>query len=154
MYHVHVTATSSDYVVAIPRLDTDGYTESSADNSRLVSPSFMIASQLGGVNNNNSMWGGASDLPGGIEQAKKHCEQYVEVSTEGKVYDDWRLPTAAEIAIIISHQDDSNAMDVVLSGTRYYCAYNTDGNGNVIYTKETGKPARRSSHVRCVRDAY
>ena len=154
MYHVHVTATSSDYVVAIPRLDSDGYTESSADNSRLVSPSFMIASQLGGVNNNNSSWGGSSDLPGGIEQAKKHCEQYVEVSTAGKVYDDWRLPTAAEIAIIISHQDESNAMDVVLSGTRYYCAYNTDDNGNVIYTKETGKPASRSSHVRCVRDAY
>lgn len=152
MYHVHVTATSSEYVVAIPRLDADGYTESSADNAKLVSPSFMIASQLGGVNNNSS-WGGSSELPGGIEQAKKHCEQYVE-ATETAVYDDWRLPTAAEIDIIIAHQDISNAMDVVLSGTRYYCAYNTDGSGKVIYTKETGKPASRSSHVRCVRDAY
>lgn len=150
MYHVHVTATSSDYVVAKPRLDAEGYTESSADNARLVSPSFMIASQLGGVNTSY----GQTALPGGIEQAKKHCEQYVEAVSADQVYSDWRLPTAAEIQIIIAHQDISDAMDEVLSGTRYYCAYNTDANGNVIYTYETGKPASRSSHVRCVRDAY
>ena len=67
MYHVHVTATSSEYIVGIPRLDDNGYTESSADNTRLVSPSFMIASQLG-----------ATQTPdGGIAQARSHCEQYI-----------------------------------------------------------------------------
>ena len=143
MYHVHVTATSSMYTVAVPRLDADGYTESSADNTKLVSPSFMIASQLG-----------ATQTPkGGIEQARSHCEQYIEVGADGTVYDDWRLPTAAEIDIIIQHQDISDAMAVVLTGTAYYCAYNTDNNGNVIYTKATGKNGGQNA-VRCIRDAY
>ena len=143
MYHVHVTATSSMYTVAIPRLDGDGYTESSADNTNLVSPSFMIASQLG-----------ATQTPSGdISQAKSHCEQYIEVGADGTIYDDWRLPTAAEIDIIIQHQDISDAMAVVLTGTAYYCAYNTDSNGNVIFTKATGKSGGQNA-VRCIRDAY
>ena len=143
MYHVHVTATSSMYTVAIPILDVHGYTESSADNTKLVSPSFMIASQLG-----------ATQTPsGGIDQARSHCEQYVEVGVDGTVYDDWRLPTAAEIDIIIQHQDISDAMAPVLTGMAYYCAYNTDGNGNVIYTKATGKSGGQNA-VRCIRDAY
>lgn len=142
MYHVHVTATSANYIVSVPRLDSNGYTESSAENTKLVSPSFMIASQLGATMTPN----------GGIDQAKSHCEQYVEV-TDGKVYDDWRLPTAAEIDIIIQHQDVSDAMAVVLTGNAYYCAYNTDANGNVIYTKDTGKTGGQRA-VRCIRDAY
>lgn len=143
MYHVHVTATSAMYTVAVPRLDSNNYTESSAENTILVSPSFMIASQLG-----------ATMTPsGGISQAKSHCEQYIEVGADGTIYDDWRLPTAAEIDIIIQHQDISDAMAVVLTGTAYYCAYNTDANGNVIYTKATGKNGGQNA-VRCIRDAY
>ena len=143
MYHVHVTATSFQYTVAIPRLDAQGYTESSPENTQLVSPSFMIASQLG-----------ATQSPsGGVAQAKSHCEQYIEVTADGTVYDDWRLPTAAEIDIIIKHQDVSDAMAVVLSGPEYYCAYNTDTNGKVIYTKKTGKSGTQTA-VRCIRDAY
>ena len=143
MYHVHVTATSSKYIVARPRLDAQGYTESSPENTLLVSPSFMIASQLG-----------ATQSPdGGVAQAKSHCEQYIEVTSDGTVYDDWRLPTAAEIDIIIKHQDVSDAMAVVLSGPEYYCAYNTDSKGNVIYTKTTGKSGNQKA-VRCIRDAY
>lgn len=144
MYHVHVTATSSEYIVGIPRLDDNGYTESSADNTRLVSPSFMIASQLG-----------ATQTPdGGIAQARSHCEQYIEVADDGSVYDDWRLPTAAEIDIIIQHQDISDAMAVVLSGQAYYCAYNgVDKDGNAVYTKATGKTGAQNA-VRCIRDIY
>ena len=143
MYHVHVTATSSTYIVARPRLDANGYTESSAENTKLVSPSFMIASQLGATLSPN----------GGVNQAKSHCEQYIEVGVDGKVYDDWRLPTAAEIDIIIQHQDISDAMAVVLTGSAYYCAYNTDRNGNVVYTKATGKSGTQNA-VRCIRDVY
>lgn len=143
MYHIHVTATSSEYIVARPRLDDDGYTESSADNTKLVSPSFMTASQLGAT----------QQLSGGVNQAKAHCNQYIEVTTDGTVYDDWRLPTAAEIDIIIQHQEVSDAMATILTEGAYYCAYNTDRNGNVIYTKETGKNTN-TTPVRCVRDAY
>jgi len=142
MYHVHVTATSALYAVAIPRRNSDGYTESTPENAKLVSPSFMIASQLG-----------ATLSPASKTVAETHCAQYVEVTVDGDVYDDWRLPTAAEIDIIIGHQDDSDAMDVVLSGANYYCAYNTDSAGNVIYTKATGKSGSGVA-VRCVRDVY
>ena len=142
MYHVHVTATSALYTVAIPKLNSNGYTESTLENSKLVSPSFMIASQLG-----------ATLSPSSKTTAETHCAQYIEVTADGREFDDWRLPTAAEIDIIINHQDVSDAMDVVLTGANYYCAYNTDSNGNVIYTKATGKSGSGVA-VRCVRDVY
>ena len=158
MYHVHVTATSSEYILAKPRLDADGFTESSPENTKLVSPSFMIASQLGGTNIPGSTGGGfgssgTRELPGGVKQAKMHCEQYVEVGADGKVYDDWRLPTAAEIDIIIQHQKSSDAMATVLSGSRYYCAYNLDS-GQPEHTKSSEGGNSGSCHVRCIRDAY
>ena len=162
MYHVHVTSTSADYIVARPRLDADGFTESTQENTKLVSPSFMIASQLGATNIpssgggwGNGGFGGSSikELPGGIDQAKRHCELYVEVGADGQVYDDWRLPTAAEIDIIIKHQHASDAMAEVLSGSRYYCAYNID-NGQPVHTKSSEGGNSGSCHVRCIRDAY
>lgn len=161
MYHVHVTATSADYIVAKPRLDADGFTESSPENTKLVSPSFMIASQLGATNipSSGGGWGGGmggssiKELPGGIDQAKRHCELYVEVDADGNVYDDWRLPTAAEIDIIIKHQHASDAMAEVLSGSRYYCAYNIES-GQPTHTKSSEGGNSGSCHVRCIRDAY
>ena len=140
MYHIHVTATSEKYTVARPRLDDEGYTESSAENAMLVSPSFMAASQLGAT----------QQLTGGVDQAKAHCEQYIEVTDEGVVYDDWRLPTAEEIQIIIDHQEASDAMATILTEGAYYCAFNPETGG---YTKATGKSSS-TIPVRCVRDAY
>lgn len=142
MYHVHVTATSSKYTVGKPRMDSEGYTESSLENSKLVSPSFMIASQLGATMTPN----------GGITQAKQHCREYVEVTDNGIIYDDWRLPTAAEIEIIASHQDASDAMATVMTGWAYYCSYNVI-DGNVVYYQTTGKSGSNTA-VRCIRDAY
>ncbi len=142
MYHVHVTATSALYTVAIPKRDANGYTESTPENAKLVSPSFMIASQLG-----------ATLSPANKTVAETQCAEYIEVTTDGRQFDDWRLPTASEIDIIINHQDVSDAMAVVLTGANYYCAYNTDSKGNVIYTKATGKSGSGVA-VRCVRDVY
>ena len=102
----------------------------------------MIASQLG-----------ATQSPNDKTVAETHCAEYVEVTSDGREFDDWRLPTASEIDIIINHQDVSDAMDVVLTGANYYCAYNTDSTGKVIYTKATGKSGTGVA-VRCVRDVY
>ena len=144
MYHVQITSTpeGADYVLGLPRI-TNGKTDGGEDNKKIVSPSFMIASQLGAVQAANS-----------IEQAASHCEQYVEVTNRGNgtnnknvvAYHDWRLPTEAEIKIIYKYQDNSDAMDVVLSGNRYWSA------SGLVAKPGTTNP--RDQAIRCIRDAY
>lgn len=134
MYHVQITASSGDYTLGQPRI-TNGKTDPGEDNAELVSPSFMIASQLGAVFS-------ISDE----EMAASHCREYVEVAQDGTVYDDWRLPTRAELEIIMEFQYKENAaMDEVLAGPSYWSAsglvYNNKGSG----TDKT---------IRCIRDAY
>ena len=145
MYHVQITASSGKYIIGVPKLDANGFTDDGADNAKLVSPSFMIASQLG-----------ATLAPNSVEQAERHCREYVEVhdpdnnpNTDNAIhYDNWRLPTAAEIQIIIDFQYVPNAaMDEVLSGNFYWSATGrienpgSDDNGT-------------QSAVRCIRDVY
>ena len=138
MYHVRITASSGDYTIGNPRI-TDGKTDSNADNAQLVSPSFMIASKLGDV-----------QTPSNVNIAASHCEQYVEVykdteSGETIHLRDWRLPTAAELKIIMKFQYSSDAMDEVLAGPSYWSA-----SGLV----ENDKGSGTSQAIRCVRDAY
>lgn len=134
MYHVVITATSSEYTLGIPRI-TDGKTDPGADNAQLVSPSFMLASQLGAVM-----------AIGDLEGAAEHCERYVEVAKDGTVYDDWRLPTKAEILIIYKYQNESDAMDEVLAGNRYWSASGLVGKPGVNNPNDEA--------IRCIRDAY
>ena len=112
MYVVRITTTSSKYIVDKP-LITDGITDGSAANNNVVSPAFMLASQLGTVY--PTSWSAASD----------HCKKYVEISASGKKYDDWRLPTLAELEIISTYQVQSgqNVMTTVLAGDYYWSAY-------------------------------
>lgn len=141
MYKVVISSTSKEYTLGIPRLNANGYTEESAANNKLVSPSFMLASQLGALS------GTTEDY----NTAAKHCEQYVEVYKDKKTgktirLTDWRLPTRAELEIIIKFQYKSDAMDEVIRRQGYWCAdkkyvYNTQG-------------ASGNGYVRCIRDAY
>lgn len=135
MYHVQITASSGEYTLGRPRLDENGYTDDGSDNAELVSPSFMLASQLGAVQ--------AIDAR---EGAAQHCERYVEVTRDGTVYDDWRLPTEAEINIIYKFQNDSEVMDEVLSGNRYWSA------SGLVPKPGVSDPNDRA--IRCIRDAY
>lgn len=111
MYYVQITASSEEYTLGKPRIDREGYADKGVDNAVLVSPSFMIASQLG-----------ASGTATNITMAKEHCKYYVEVAEDGTVYDDWRLPTRAEIGIINKFQYQSDAIDEILSAMSYWCA--------------------------------
>ncbi len=146
MYHVCITATSRDYTLGRPRItETDGITDPGADNARLVSPSFMLASQLGAVK--------AAD---NVDIAAEHCKRYVEVQlirdentgefSSGTVYNDWRLPTAAEIEIIYKYQNDSEAMDEVLAGNQYWSASGLVKKPGVVSTSDQA--------IRCIRDVY
>lgn len=138
MYHVQITSTSDKYTLGRPRMTADGITDSGDDNAELVSPSFMIASQLGAVFTVDSR-----------EMAASHCKEYVEVDKDGNVYDDWRLPTKAEIEIIIDFQYRANAaMDEVLAGGRYYSA-------SVVVSNPNGSNASSGqTAIRCIRDVY
>lgn len=52
MYHIRITATSDEYTLGRPKI-TNGVTDPGADNARMVSPSFMIASRLGTISSSN-----------------------------------------------------------------------------------------------------
>ena len=160
MYHVVITSTSEDYQLGRPIMDEEDkeiVDPDNLDNDNLVSPSFMLASQLG--NSSTISW----------EDAKNQCKNYVEVGINKEVYNDWRLPTAAEINIIIKYQTDpkvntgnNNAvMDYVLnygeqstpnywiSRKNYSMKIPNSGKG----TLEQGE-SNSKRRVRCVRDFH
>lgn len=140
MYHVRITASSGEYTIGRPRI-TNGVTDSGADNAELVSPSFMIASQLGAVQPTEYK-----------NVAASHCEQYVEVYKDenGKTVhlDDWRLPTKAELNIIMNFQYSSDAMDEVLAGAWYWSASGS------VENPDGSDGSADNAYIRCIRDAY
>lgn len=140
MYHITITTTSEDYKLGRPKLDSNGYTDNSDANNQMVSPSFMIASGLG-----------ATQAMTAAEAAKTHCKEYAETyyDSNGTLVrlEDWRLPTTAEIKIIANYQQNSVAMDVLLTGNKYWSASGTAVETGVA--GDTGDPK-----VRCVRDVY
>ena len=165
-YKVRVMASSEDYILARPNIDEYGYTAGDDNNAKLVSPSFVIASRLGAV---LSTYSGLS----GMSAKKKlvvfadHCKNYVEVEdvnddgrTKGEVYDNWRLPTEAELKIIMDLQggdgENADAIDFLLNGGYYMSA-----SGPVFNPKNTSGVSEANDKwsvsdvaIRCVRDAY
>lgn len=143
MYIIQVSSTKdSKYNIAHPNIDkSTGYT-----NDEVVSPAFMIASQLGAVRSANF----------NQSRAKTHCETYREVKKEnGKqvIYDGWRLPTKTEIQFIVDFQKESyknnkgetkQPIKPVLEGANYYTLNNK--------TVATGVESGNEVFVRCVRD--
>lgn len=143
MYIIQVSSTKdSKYNIAHPNIDkSTGYT-----NDEVVSPAFMIASQLGAVRSTNF----------NQSRAKTHCETYREVKKENDkqvIYDGWRLPTKTEIQFIVDFQQESyknnkgktkQPIKPVLEGANYYTLNNE--------TVATGVKSGNEVFVRCVRD--
>lgn len=152
LYTLHLTSTSGQYVMGIPALDGNGYTASDTDNANIVSPQLMTASQLGGT----KAWSNADEV-------RRHCAQYAEKTSNGVVYDDWRLPTRAEIDVMIDLQyRTGSAVKTLFPAKYYWCAdgvyfnsnpnaswYDSGGSSNwgAWYRVSETQPA-----VRCVRD--
>ena len=165
-YHVRMMASSKDYTVGRPALDQYGYTAADEDNAKLVSPSFVIASRLGAV---LSTYSGLSNMPNDkkLVAFADHCKNYVEVDDVNddkndpvKVYDNWRLPTEAELKIIMDIQgrsgDNAVAIDFLLNGGYYMSAsgpvYNHKNNDGTV---ELADPMQATGvAIRCVRDAF
>lgn len=137
MYVVQITNTpkNSKYKIGhVTNIDKD--TKLSSED--VVSPAFMLASQLGTV----YAFTGKNDG----KKASEHCDKYIEVNTDGKKYTNWRLPTASEIGVITNYQynKNQNVIDVVLAGGSYWAL-----NGNQV---EANKNNYEGGFVRCVRD--
>lgn len=122
----------------------------------VISPAFMVASQLGNLTLSNypgwdtSKQGTNNDTNIKNTDARKHCAYYLETSRDGKMYYNWRLPTAKELNIIINYQKYyKDVMDVLLPGKGYYAlngAYSAVDHTGATYTTST------SVDLRCVRD--
>lgn len=149
MYLVQITSTSGGHTVARPAMEGEGddiVTQSNAENNLLVSPMFMLASQLGTVSVQ------------GWTTAQTHCKQYVEVAQypDGatKRLADWRLPTFSELQVIAQYQKEQpDVMDEVLAGDSYWSAHS----GYCIEKNWRGEwgsePSTGSScYIRCIRD--
>ena len=162
-YHVRMMASSGDYTLARPALDEYGYTASDEDNAKLVSPSFVIASRLGAV---LSSYSGLSSMSNDKKLIvfADHCKNYVEVDDVNDdkkapvvVYDNWRLPTEAELKIIMEIQGtkDSNAdaIDYLLNG-RYYMSASGPVFNDKYDKSNSGTASNDNAAIRCVRDAY
>lgn len=145
MYVIQISSTSEEYVLGRPYVNAS--THQSQDN--VVSPAFMIASQLGAV------------LPftgdNGPANAATHCSRYMEVSN-GVRYTGWRLPTEAEIKVITGYQygtidgvtipSQYQAITPVLTGMWYHSLSGTP----VLANPNAGAQSQTQSYLRCVRD--
>lgn len=150
MYFVTITKTDESYKIAHPIMVYDSDLQqmvavSSSENDELVSPAFMLASQLGAVTANSFTW----------TTAQKHCAYYVEtyVDKEGntQILDDWRLPTSKELEVIVKYQLKADeVMDQVVAGDYYYISYEDGGYNNS--GKGPGAGTSRGTGVRCIRD--
>lgn len=139
MYIIQVSSTkNSNYKIAHPIKYNEYFS-----NDDVVSPAFMIASQLGAVYTNYLI----------EDDVKEHCSTYREVDQNGNIYDGWRLPTKSEIEFIVNFQKESYLTDTkkqkkpveyVLTGRNYYTY---DG-----YSISTGITENSGTAIRCVRD--
>lgn len=163
MYNVTITATSDEYIISHPVMN-GGVVAQTKENNNFVSPSFMLASQLG--NADAMTW----------RAAQQNCQNYVEVDMDGRIYDDWRMPTLAELEIISRYQNsvpetmfevletrterytevDEEENENHVAGTyRYNPFYWTAIDGIYLYTGEDGNDQSvyaTNRRIRCVRD--
>lgn len=138
MYVIQITeadiSTSNPYTLGRPKLDVN-----SQSKDKVVSPAFMIASQLGAVSSSSY----------DASTAAAHCRHYMEVELrDGQHvrYTGWRLPTAAEVDYIVKWQNKNwDTIDKVLGGHFYYDL--SGGKADTGYNTNSN-----STFVRCVRD--
>lgn len=135
MYVIQITSASNEYAVGKPVVDGNYQSQ-----DHVVSPAFMIASQLGAVTRTESP-----------TTAATHCGTYMEVGTDGTRYVGWRLPTKEEINVIIGYQNGiytHNVTMVEVLGGAYY--WTLDGTSANVPTGDEGTAT--NAYVRCVRD--
>lgn len=143
MYNITTLAPSGDIIWGFPPVDSQGRTSNNAEVANMVSPSFMMASQLGATS--------TMSYNNGVTNCSDYWEETI-IDGATVRYSDWRLPTEAEIKFIDDLQHNANnPQGVVMRGNYYWDAYN----GNNAYRMKdpiTTSASATSAHVRCIRD--
>ena len=143
MYVIQISSTSNSYILGRPVLGNPNENQSQDD---VVSPAFMIASQLGAVTPYDNAANSAA-----------HCRRYLEVAEDGTRYTGWRLPTQSEIKVIVGYQEGRinnvtipsayQTITPVLTGDLYWCL-----SGRKIRTEDNQVVTNGTAYLRCVRD--
>ena len=177
MYHIRILVPPAGMILGFPPTEpvkfydkneykeTHYLTKNDEETSRMVSPSFELASQLGATLPMPYFYyrGGYSHPQVGDPESRRKsatysCAIYTETrkNKDGTylTLDDWRLPTEAEIELIDKLQNDSkSAVKRIMTGPFYWDAYL--GNKAMRMTNpdnpNTGADEDKA-HVRCVRD--
>ena len=151
MYVVQITQTNGDYTVARPQMTGNGENITTAigdENNYVVSPAFMLASQLGNIS--ALSW----------NESRDHCRQYVEYilyegESEPRRLADWRMPTYAELQIIAQYQNSQpEIMSGVLTDEHYWAADTNTFLSTASWQQETANnnPQGKEVRIRCIRD--
>ena len=176
MYHIRILVPPAGMILGFPPTEpvkfydkneykeTHYLTKNDEETSRMVSPSFELASQLGATLPMPYFYRGGYSHPqvGDPESRRKSATYSCAIYTETRknkdgtylTLDDWRLPTEAEIELIDKLQNDSkSAVKRIMTGPFYWDAYL--GNKAMRMTNpdnwNTGANEEKA-HVRCVRD--
>ena len=147
MYVLQITAANDKYRLGRPELTTQttnvynrngsnlGTVMYSTSNDDVLSPAFMLGSQLGVNRGFNTQ-----------EASAIHCALYKEVAEDGTVFTGWRLPTRQEVQYMIDNQKHNpNVMIEVLAGQFYWTL---DGG----YAENVEAELDSQVYTRCVRD--
>lgn len=172
-YVIQISSTSDLYVLGRPLLNS--YKQS---NDHVVSPAFMIASQLGATSNKQPNTGYNNNIATYARAAANHCDTYKEVDSDGTEWTEWRLPTREEVGVILRYQHANyDTMDPVLTGQYYWTlegaavatgvlsqnnngTYNWANNWSTRYSdssydypgKTGDQVTSRNCYIRCIRD--
>lgn len=143
MYKITTLAPSGNIIWGFPPVDANGNTQNNAEVANMVSPKFMMASQLGATS--------TMSYNSGVTNCQDYWEETIKNGTTVR-YDDWRLPTEAEIKFLDDLQHDiNNPQGIVMRGNYYWDAY-SNNNAYQMKAPETTSGTATSAHVRCIRD--
>lgn len=141
-------------ITGYPLLDGDGCTLNSEENNRRISPNFMLASQYGTTVPHNEYryprYDNRTYQSEGKTVTDKSCRNYTE-SQGGKTYDDWRLPTLAELHLIDVLQNIKKCdVKAILEGRSYWSAQSS---GPILFMDPRVNTGNKDDGSwRCVRD--
>lgn len=176
MYHIRILVPPAGMILGFPPTEpvkfydqnkykeTHYLTKNDEETSRMVSPSFELASQLGATRPMPYFYRGSYSHPqvGDPESRRKSATYSCAIYTETRknkdgtylTLDDWRLPTEAEIELIDKLQNDSkSAVKRIMTGPFYWDAYLGNKAMRMKNPDNWNTGANEDmAHVRCVRD--